>query len=102
MRHRPALPAALAICAALSACSQFPDLDATTSDAVRDAPYPDLVPLDGLQARFDPDAALPDATRDSVAARAARLKARAARLRGTVIDADTRQRMAGGVATDNS
>lgn len=84
------------ICAALAACSTFPELDASVSDEVRDAPYPDLVPMASLEQRTT-EGRITDATLPDVNARIARLKARAARLRGTVIDAPTRRRMSGGV-----
>lgn len=90
---------AIAICvfgAALTACSTFPELDASVSDEVRDAPYPDLVPMASLENRTA-EARITDQTLPSVTARIDGLKARAARLRGTVIDAPTRRRMAGGV-----
>ena len=99
MRLAPvALSLALILVAALPACSQFPALDAAVSDDVRDAPYPDLVPLDTLDIRTGPGRITPG-TAQTMEARIARLKARAARLRGTVIDRDTRTRMKGGIAS---
>ena len=69
----------------------------TVTDTARYAPYPDLVPLDGLQARIAETRIAPETVGDTET-RIARLKARAARLRGTVIDSGTRQRMKDGIA----
>jgi len=73
-------------------CADFPELDGLVDDRGRAAPYPDLVPLGPILAqagaagpRADPGAGVLD--------RAAALSARAARLRGPVIDAGTRARM---------
>lgn len=97
---RPSLAFALSVAlgagAVLPGCTQFPQLDATISDTTRRAPYPDLVPLEGLRARIDGTRIAPD-TAESVTTRADRLRARAARLRGPVIDAPTRVRMRKGV-----
>ena len=80
-----------------TACTQFPELDATATPGVADAPYPDLLPIDqllrGSAARATPE------VRAGVEARAAALRGRAEALQGPVIDAATRRRMAGGVAT---
>lgn len=91
-----ALIAALGLAAALSGCTQFPELDASVSDAARTAPYPDLVPLGGLQARLTTTNIAPD-TVSTIEARIARLEARADSLRGNVIDDATRARMQAGV-----
>ncbi|MDX1785773.1 hypothetical protein [Roseovarius sp. ZX-A-9] len=99
MRLAPVtLSITMILVAALSACSQFPELDAVVSDDIRDAPYPDLVPLDTLDIRTGPGRITPG-TAQTVEARVARLKARAARLRRTVIDGDTRARMRDGIAS---
>jgi hypothetical protein len=93
---------ALAVIAALgagslpAACTRFPDLDATLSDAARASPYPDLVPLSSLQARIGGTNTDPG-TLPAIEARIAGLKSRAARLRGTVIDGATRARMQAGI-----
>lgn len=88
---------ALALAGAVSGCAQFPELDASVSDTVRAQPFPDLVPLDGLQARLDSTQITPE-TGPAVEARIAQLKARAARLRGAVVDAPTRARIKAGVS----
>lgn len=78
----------------LAACTQFPELDARLTEADRTAPYPALVPLAPLLARADAASAAPVA---DLAGRLAALNARAAALRGPVIDAATTGRMAAGV-----
>lgn len=96
MRKPLALIAALGLAAALPGCAQFPELDASVTDAARSAPYPDLVPLGGLRARLATTRIAPD-TVPTIEARIARLEARADRLRGSVIDDATRARMKAGV-----
>lgn len=80
---------------ALGACAQFPELDAATDPAVFDRDYPRILPIDGLLTGPEPRAT-PEVA-GSVQARAAALKARAARLGGPVVDARTKARMARGV-----
>jgi len=95
---RPTLIIAIA---SLVACTDFPDLDRRITDSARAAPYPTLQPLDPLLARAQNLADNGAITPASVAAfddRIAGLRARAARLRGPVIDAATRARMRRGVA----
>lgn len=96
MRTALALVAALALGTALAGCSRFPELDETVTAAARAQPYPELVPLSGLQHRLDTPRITPE-TAPTLEARVERLNARAARLRGSVIDADTQARMQAGV-----
>ncbi|PCH74412.1 MAG: hypothetical protein COC12_03705 [Rhodobacteraceae bacterium] len=88
---------ALAALLAGAACTQVPELDATIPDHLRNAPYPELQPLD--DALFD--VPLPQAQsaeiEKSLSARAARLQSRARALNATVIDPTTRERMETGV-----
>ncbi|MFB9149453.1 hypothetical protein [Roseovarius ramblicola] len=98
------LPACLAAMIALAACTEpypvAPDLVASGAAA----PYPDLVPAERIAAQVPPD--LPPGPSDTAApspaetigSRAARLRARADRLSGPVIDPDTETRMRRGVA----
>lgn len=65
----------------LSACTSFPALEGTISDAARNAPYPALTPL---PADLAADAIASD---DPLAARIAALQARADRLRAIDIAA---------------
>lgn len=78
------------------ACAQFPELDASQTPGVNDAAYPDLVPLEtllnGPVVRATPE------MRAGIEGRVAGLRARAARLNGPVVDAQTRNRMRRGVS----
>ncbi len=80
----------------LASCAQFPDLDSALSENARTADYPNLVPVEVLQARVTETRISPE-TASGLQARVAALKARAARLRGSVIDSPTRERMSIGV-----
>jgi len=92
-----ALPLALAALLAVTGCSQFPEVDASVSDATQHAAYPELVPLETLRARMDAPTLSPTAAA-SFDARVARLKARAAGLkRQSVVDDATHGRMRDGV-----
>ena len=82
--------------AALAACSQFPELQEDAALGGRDAPYPDLVPVETLRAQA-PDAAITPESQTGMEARITRLRSRAARLKGTVVDGGTRARMSQGV-----
>ncbi|WP_249138948.1 hypothetical protein [Actibacterium sp. MT2.3-13A] len=66
--------------ALLAGCTDFPALDTATSAEARAAPYPRLVPLEGLIAGAEV-AALDAETGARLAARAAALRRRAAQLR---------------------
>lgn len=94
MPLRPYL--ALAFCVSLAACAEFPELDAALSEEARSAPYPILLPVEELNARIDAPRIEPE-TAAGIEARVAALKARAQRLRGTVLDSPTRARMQAGV-----
>ena len=75
---------ALSLCCALalSGCGDWPDIE-DTGGAVTSGPWPVLQPLD----TFMGNTAAPDMTRfDDLAARAARLRQRAAILRSPVTD----------------
>lgn len=87
---------ALVVGLGLSACAEFPELDAALSDEARAAPYPTLLPVEDLNARVGEPRIAPDAA-DAIEARVARLKARAARLRNTVLDSPTRARLQAGI-----
>ncbi len=84
---------ALCICLALSGCTQFPQLDAVVSESAKNAPYPTLAPVDGLLARANASTTDPAAVRGDLASRVAALRARAARLRGPIIEPPVRARM---------
>lgn len=94
----PRLLPSLFLCASLMAgCSEFPALDNAVSASARHADYPGLLPLDQVAA----DSAGAEATQAAIkglAGRAAALRARAARLRGPVIDDTTRARLQAALA----
>lgn len=83
----------LTLAAILAGCSQFPALEDSVSPAAKNAPFPALVPVEDIQARAAPEAITPE-TLPGVEARVARLKARASRLRGSVLDRPSRERLA--------
>ena len=90
-------PLLILILLTASACTRFPELDAGESAAVRNAAYPDLLPLDQLL-----DAPAPTVSPQMAAGiegRVSALRARAARLTRPVVDGGTRARMARGVAS---
>lgn len=91
------LPACLAAFLALAGCDEpyplAPDLAASGAAA----PWPELLPVERITAQVPPDDTGATATADAMAARSARLRARADRLRGPVIDAETESRMRQGV-----
>jgi hypothetical protein len=77
-------PAALLASLTLTgACTQFPQLDHTSSPELANSDYPMLVPLGPVLAAID--------------ARVSALQARAARLRGSVLSGAERQRLANGL-----
>ncbi|KPU84125.1 hypothetical protein JI58_05695 [Marinosulfonomonas sp. PRT-SC04] len=81
----------------LAGCSDFPELDAAITPAARMAGYPSLVPIPQILT----DAQDVQITEQSVAnlqGRVGRLQARAARLRGPVVDSATRARMRKAIA----
>jgi len=80
----------------LAACSQFPQLEEDAALGARDAPYPELVPAESLRAQA-PGAQITDDSQAALDTRITRLRSRAARLKGTVVDGGTRARMSQGV-----
>ncbi|WP_089904779.1 hypothetical protein [Loktanella fryxellensis] len=88
-----------AVALILSGCAEVPDLDGRISAAAAAAPYPTLQPLAPMLVQAAAPARVTPATTAAVDGDAAALRARAAALRGPVVDADTRARMAGGVDT---
>ena len=79
---------------AVTSCGPWPDPQFDDT-AARAAPFPLLVPIDTLVSQA-PATAAPDGP---PASRIAALNARAARLRGPVVDSATRARMRAGVNT---
>ena len=97
MRAFPVLAIAVAGLA-LAACAPPEDLPpALTAVAASDAPYPALAPLAGLLAQGAAPGRVSAQTEARVTSAAAALRARAAALRGPVVDPATRARMVAGV-----
>lgn len=88
---------ALLVTAGLAACTQFPDLDRTISPEVASADYPALVPLEPLLAAAIVGRVDAGQTQAELEARVARLRARATRLRGSVLTGREKQRLAEGL-----
>ncbi len=95
---RPALICVLTLAGLnLAACTQFPELDHTQTDALENADYPTLVPLDPLLARASAPGPDPAETETDLTARLAGLRARADAMRGTVLTGAERQRLEDGL-----
>ena len=91
--------------ATLGSCSDFPNLDARVSAATRDAAYPKLEPLGPLIARvqiLDKSASIIPTSVVALNDRINNLLAKSARIRGSVIDMETHNRMGRGVAVPAS
>ena len=87
MRLCPApILAALAV-SLIAGCDPFPAFD--VSESARSESYPALVPVEEISGQIPAEAIAPTSSSD--------LAARAARLKGSVVDSDTRQRMQTGV-----
>ncbi|MGJ8625625.1 MAG: hypothetical protein ACSHXB_01585 [Sulfitobacter sp.] len=97
MKNRAALCFLPIAMLALNACTQFPALDRTITPALANAEFPELVPLDPLLARATAGRVDPVQTEAALSARVSRLRARAARLRGSVLTGRERQRLAEGL-----
>jgi len=82
---------------ALMGCTQFPELDGVISRESVDADYPKLLPMHDLTALSATPTVSSEQAASTLNARAASLQSRAARLRNTVVDENTRQRMQDGV-----
>jgi hypothetical protein len=83
--------------ATLMGCTQFPALDGAITEQGQNAQYPDLIPVETLLALSAPSAVSPEQTASGLNARVTALRNRAARLRGPVVDTNTRRRMQNGV-----
>lgn len=85
----------IAVCLALAACTEFPELDVAVPDSATKGPYPALLPMEQILA--GPEPTVSEETLGNMQSRVAALKARASRLRRPVVDAPTRARMRRGV-----
>ncbi len=86
----------------MTACTQFPELDALIGDDIKGTPYPKLVPIEPILNLPEGQSINRVAIENTLTTRVADLKARGAALRGDVIDRKTRQRIAQGVKTPDS
>ena len=93
---RPLCP--LVLCLTLAGCADAPSLDGRISAAAAAAPYPTLQPLAPLLARAAQPGRIDAASTRRMDGDVAGLRARAAALRGPVVDAATRARMRAAVA----
>ncbi len=79
----------------VTACAEFPEVDAALAAGDPSAEYPELLPFEQLVS--EREAQLTEADDDALLTRAADLRNRANGLRGPVIDTGTRDRMDDGV-----
>ncbi|WP_299967280.1 hypothetical protein [uncultured Roseobacter sp.] len=77
----------------LAGCTRFPEIDAATDDVARDAPYVELVPLNRITDQAAPQSQESAETQETLEARAARLRARAARLKQAGLSDAERNRL---------
>ena len=82
---------------ALNGCTQFPELEGTIRPEAQNSPYPKLVPINPLLRAGAPSATDPVATEAALTQRLAGLRARADRLRGSVLSGRERQRLKNGL-----
>lgn len=86
-------------CAALAVggCTQFPDLEHTQDAATARADYPALIPIEPLLARAEAPGPDPAESQAQIDARLAGLRARADRLRGSIMTEAEKQRLRTGL-----
>lgn len=96
MPIRPALFTLPLISCLLAGCSDVLPLDRTLGDNTRMVAYPDLIPAEDITGPSGTDRITPQTASD-LDKRSATLRARAARLRGGVVDPTTQSRMQTGV-----
>ena len=87
-----ALPLLIALYLGQAACTQFPEFDERETQETRTAAFPDLLPIEsltqsGAPSRIDPQ------TQAVLEARVSNLRARAARLKRSVMDPNARNRL---------
>ncbi|MBE9635246.1 hypothetical protein [Salipiger mangrovisoli] len=78
------------------ACTDFPEFDGSQAPGVATAPWPKLLPLDGVLRAEAPPRTQPEMAGE-LDARAEALRRRAAALQGDVVEGTARARMDGGV-----
>ena len=79
------------------ACTQFPALDRTITPELENADYATLVPLGPVLSAAQSTTVEPMQANAAIDSRVAALKARAARLRGSVLSGAERQRLKNGL-----
>lgn len=95
---RALIPAAIwASLTLIGACTQFPALDHTVTPELANADYPTLVTLGPVLASAQISGIEPVQATAAIDARVNALKARAARLRGSVLTGAERLRLANGL-----
>lgn len=91
------LPLTFAGLLLVSACTQFPELEGTVRPDVENASFPELVRLEPLLAQGNDTTVDPIRQEADLQGRVDRLRARAGRLRGTVLSTAERQRLEEGL-----
>jgi len=97
MKRAHTLLVLLATLPLLGACTTFPALDHTITPTLEAADYPALVPLGPVLTASAAVGTEPVPATATIDGRVAALKARAARLRGSVLSGRERQRLAKGL-----
>lgn len=82
---------------ALAACTQFPELEGTVAPELEKAAYPDLLPLEPILAQAVKSGVDPVQAEAGLEGRLAGLRARADRLRGSVLSGPEKQRLERGL-----
>ncbi|MEM6941563.1 MAG: hypothetical protein AAF943_16105 [Pseudomonadota bacterium] len=82
---------------AAAGCTQFPELEGALTRDFSAAAYPDLLPIEPLLARSAISATDPLADQTLLNARLAALRAKAQKMRGSVLDGAARQRLENGL-----
>lgn len=82
---------------AFSACAQFPELEGTVKPNVENSEYPRLLPLEPILAHANATTVDPVFEQANLQGRLAGLRARANRLRGSVLTGAEKQRLEQGL-----
>ncbi|MCV2894460.1 hypothetical protein [Lentibacter sp. XHP0401] len=90
-------PIALFLALTLTACADFPELDATVTSEMKAADYPALAPTSELTAS-QAAPRLTETSASELTGRVASLRARAYRLRGSIVSSADKARMQAGVS----
>lgn len=85
------------LAAPLPGCAEFPNLDRTITPEMEARDYPALVPIEPILAQVDSSNDTAAQTESQLLARVARLRVRAARLRGSVLSGRERLKLAEGM-----